>query len=80
MKESEEARVERLSSITGGRFKLTTLVQKRMREFHKMVRAFMPTVKNFDELFNLVLDEVEIEKMALVVNDLDRARLSDAEE
>jgi len=58
-KKSHEQRVEELSKKVGGRFKLTALVQKRMREFHMSSRAFMPNVRNLDELFGLVLDEVE---------------------
>lgn len=75
MKETEEARVERISGIVGGRFRLTTLVQKRMRDFHKMGRAFMPTVRNFDELFNVVLDEVEQRKLELILPEGLKARL-----
>lgn len=52
-------RVEELSRELGGRFKLTSLVQKRVRDYHITGRAFMPKVKNLHELFELVLDQVE---------------------
>lgn len=67
MRESEEARVERISGLVGGRFKLTTIILKRMQEYHKMGRAFMPTVSSFDELFNYVLDEIERGKIGLAL-------------
>ncbi|MFW5923192.1 MAG: DNA-directed RNA polymerase subunit omega [Planctomycetota bacterium] len=52
-------RIEDLSNKMGGRFKLTSLIQKRVREYHVTGRAFMPRVKNFHELFELVLDQIE---------------------
>ena len=62
---SQEQRVEELSKRLGGRFKLTSLIQKRMREFHMSGRAFMPNVRNLDELFDLVLDEISGEAIRL---------------
>ena len=59
MRRSEEGRVEELSRLVGGRFRLTALVQKQAREYYRGGRAFMPTVRNFDELFNYILDEIE---------------------
>jgi hypothetical protein len=59
MERSQEGRVEELSKALGGRFRLTALVQKRIREYHVSGRAFMPSVRNLDELFNLVLNQVE---------------------
>jgi len=59
MDRSQEQRVEELGKKAGGRFKLTALVQKRMRDYHMTGRAFMPRVRNLDELFELVLDQVE---------------------
>lgn len=58
-------RVEELSKAMGGRFKLTALVQKRVRDYHVTGRAFMPKVKNLDELFELVLDQVEAGEIRL---------------
>ena len=59
MQRSQEQRVEELSKQVGGRFKLTALTQKRMRDYHMTGRAFMPRVRNLNELFELVLDQVE---------------------
>ena len=56
---SQEQRVEELSKKVGGRFKLTSLVQKQMREYHLAGRAFMPDVRNINELFEYILDQVE---------------------
>lgn len=52
-------RIEELSHDLGGRFKLTSLIQKRIRDYYVTGRAFMPKVDNLDELFELVLDQVE---------------------
>lgn len=59
MERSQEHRVEELSKKIGGRFQLTSLIQKRMREYHLGGRAFMPDVRNLDELFELVLGQIE---------------------
>jgi len=64
-KASQEQRVEELSKKIGGRFKLTALVQKRVREYHLTGRTFMPNVRNLDELFELVLDQVEHDELKL---------------
>jgi hypothetical protein len=58
-KDSQEHRVEELSKKVGGRFRLTALIQKQLRDYHLAGRAFMPKVRNLDELFELVLDQVE---------------------
>jgi hypothetical protein len=58
-KKSQEQRVEELSEKVGGRFKLSVLIQKQLRDYHLAGRAFMPKVRNLDELFNLVLDQIE---------------------
>ena len=65
MKQSQEGRVEELSRLVGGRFKLTALIQKQAREYYAAGRAFMPSVRNFNELFNYILDEIEQGKIAL---------------
>lgn len=65
MRESQEHRVEELSKKVGGRFKLTALVQKQVRQYHLVGRAFMPDVKNLNELFEFVLDQVENEEIRL---------------
>jgi hypothetical protein len=67
MKQSEEGRVEELSRLVGGRFRLTTLIQKQAREYYVGGRTFMPSVRNFDELFNYILDEIEQKKITLVL-------------
>ena len=65
MRRSEEGRVEELSRLVGGRFKLTVLIQKQARDYYAGGRAFMPSVRNFDELFNYILDQVENEQIQL---------------
>jgi len=67
MAKSEAERVETLSKKVGGRFKLTALVQKRVAEYVKAGKTFMPDVKNLDELFSYVLDEVENGKIELLL-------------
>ncbi len=67
MKQSEEGRVEELSRLVGGRFKLTALIQKQAREYYVAGRTFMPSVRNFDELFNYILDEIEQKKITLML-------------
>ena len=69
MTKSQEQRVEELSRNVGGRFKLTALVQKRIREYHLAGRAFMPSVRNLNELFDLILDQVEAEQIRLVLQE-----------
>jgi DNA-directed RNA polymerase subunit K/omega len=64
---SEEGRVEELSRAVGGRFKLTTLIQKQARQYYEGGRTFMPSVRNFDDLFNYILDEIEQGKIELVL-------------
>jgi DNA-directed RNA polymerase subunit K/omega len=59
MVRSQEQKVEELSKQVGGRFVLTALIQKRMREYHLGGRTFMPDVRNLNELFELVLEEIE---------------------
>jgi len=66
MEKSQEARVEDLSKKIEGRFKLTTLIQKQMRDYILGGRAFMPDVANIDELFDYILDEVEAGRLELV--------------
>jgi len=72
MIKSEEGRVEELSRQVGGRFKLTVLVQKQAREYYRGGRAFMPNVRNLDELFNYILDEVEDGKISLTLGGEDK--------
>ncbi len=67
MNESEEGRVEELSRRVGGRFKLTALIQKQAREYYRGGRAFMPNVRNFDELFRYILDEVQEGRIELLM-------------
>lgn len=57
--EAEEGRIEELSKLVGGRYKLTTLIQKQAVDYIKGGRAFMPSVRNMDELFRYILNEVE---------------------
>ena len=56
---SQEQRVEELSKKVGGRFRLTSLIQKQMRDYHLAGRAFMPDVENLNELFGYILDQIE---------------------
>lgn len=59
MRREKEHRVEELSKRLGGRFKLTALIQKRVRNYFVAGRAFMPKVRNLDELFDLVMDQID---------------------
>jgi hypothetical protein len=63
--ESEEEKVEMLSRKVGGRFRLTALVQKQMAQYVQGGRTFMPDVRNLDELFRYVLDEIDEEQVRL---------------
>ena len=74
MKRSEEGRVEELSKKVGGRFKLTTLLQKQAQEYYMGGRAFMPNVRNLDELFNYILDEIEDGKIELLLPEMKAAQ------
>ena len=67
MKQSQEGRVEELSKQVGGRFKLTTLLQKQARDYYVGGRAFMPSVRNLDELFDYILDEIEDGKITVAL-------------
>ncbi|MGD2174465.1 MAG: hypothetical protein PVJ27_03595 [Candidatus Brocadiaceae bacterium] len=67
MRRSAEGRVEKLSKEAGGRFKLTTLVQKQARDYVRGGRTFMPSVRNLDELFQYILDEIEGGKIGLLL-------------
>lgn len=59
MQKTTGQRIENLSNELGGRFKLTSLIQKRIREYYVTGRAFMPKVDNLDELFELVLSQIQ---------------------
>ncbi len=65
MKAKRDQRVEDLSEMVGGRFKLTTLILKRMRQYYLGGRTFMPRVRNHDELLDIVLDQIERHEIAL---------------
>lgn len=65
--ESQEGRVEALSKKIGGRFKLTAIVQKQMREYVRGGRAFMPSVRNTHELVDLILDMIENDELDLTL-------------
>mgnify|MGYP001088645144 CR=1 FL=1 len=67
MERSQEGRIEELSKKVGGRFKLTALIQKQARGYYLGGRAFMPTVRNLDELFSHILDEIEEEEISLLI-------------
>jgi len=69
MQQSQEGRVEELSKKAGGRFKLTALIQKQMREYVRGGGTFMPGVKNTHDLVNYILDEIEEGKISLVLLD-----------
>ena len=80
MKRDGEDRVENLSKKVGGRFKLTSLLQKQARDYYAGGRAFMPSVRNLDELFNYILDEIEEGKIALKLPEERKAEQKEAEE
>lgn len=70
MREKSQAqRIEELSNKMGGRFRLTTLALKRIRSFYVGGRTFMPKVRNLDELFENVLDEIAEGKITLKLAD-----------
>lgn len=69
MRKSKEQLVEELSSQVGGRYKLTVLVQKKMADYVKGGRTFMPDVRNLDELFIHVLQEVQDGRIQLTMPD-----------
>ena len=62
---SQEKRVEELTAKLKGRFRLTTLIQKQMREYHLGGRAFMPSVKNVNQLFDYILSQIEDNEIRL---------------
>jgi len=80
MAESEEHRIEQLSRMVGGRFKLATLLQKQAREYYAGGRAFMPSVRNLDELFNYILAEVEDGKITLVLRETEEEKEEEPED
>jgi len=59
MKRNQAQRIEDLSGRLGGRFRLTTLIIKRMREYYTGGRTFMPKLRSHEELFDFVLDQIE---------------------
>jgi hypothetical protein len=67
MERSQEQRVEELGRRVGGRFRLTVLLQKQIRDYHLAGRAFMPNVRNFNELVEYVLDQVERDEIQLLL-------------
>lgn len=77
MRKSKEQMIEELSLKVGGRFKLTALVQKKTADYVKGGRTFMPDVRNLDELFIHVLNEVEEGRIRLSMPDdaLDKNQL-----
>jgi len=77
MKRSQEGRIEDLSKQVGGRFRLTTLIQKQARDYYLGGRAFMPSVRNLDELFSYILNEIEEGKISLVVESEEKPELAD---
>lgn len=76
MRRSEEGRVEELSKRIGGRFKLTTLVQRQARDYVRGGGAFMPKVRNLHELYRYILDEIDAGKIELQL----RGEVEQAEE
>ncbi len=80
MKRDGEDRVEELSKKVGGRFKLTALLQKQARDYYAGGRAFMPSVRNLDELFNYILDEIEEDKITLKLPEERKAEKEKGEE
>ncbi len=66
MRRNQDQIVEELSNKLGGRFSLTTLVIKRMRDYYSGGRTFMPKVKNQSEMFDIVLNEIEEGKIDLL--------------
>ncbi len=80
MSSTEEGRIEELSKKVGGRFRLTALVQKQAREYVRGGGAFMPRVRNLDELFRYILDEIEQGRIRLLLPGEERKEESEQEE
>ena len=80
MNPSEESHIEELTKRAGGRFKLTTLLLKQARDYYAGGRAFMPSVRNLDELFNYILDEIREGKVALESPQVAQSEESEGEE
>jgi len=58
IRDSQVHRIEELAAKEGGYFRLTSLIQKRLREAIRGGGAFAPT-QNMNTLFELTLDEIE---------------------
>lgn len=78
MKSTEEGRIDELSKKVGGRFRLTSLVQKQAREYVRGGGAFMPRVRNMHELFRYILDEVEQGRIRLRLPGEERKKKAEA--
>ena len=59
----DDARLERLTRIAGGRFRLTSLVQKRMQELIAAAHGFGGP--DIDNIFEKVLCEIEEGRVTL---------------
>lgn len=69
------AKIEQLIEKVGGRFTLTVLIQKRIKEINQGSRPLIND--NYQYLVDLVLKEIEEDKIALV--DADEKEIISAE-
>lgn len=72
----DDARLERLTKLAGGRFRLVSLVQKRMQELITGAHGF--GAPDVDNLFERVLREVEEGRIRLELPRADRRALPGA--
>ena len=61
----DDARLEKLTDLAGGRFRLAALVQKRMQELVSTDRGFGEP--KIDRLFETILQEIEEGRIRLQV-------------
>ena len=80
MRKSAEVRVEELSRRLGGRFRLTTLIEKQAQQYVRGGRAFMPSVRNLHELFEYILNEVDEGRIGLLLPGEEELEAEPAEE
>lgn len=80
MRGSAKARVDELSRRLGGRFRLTTLIEKQAEQYVRGGRAFMPSVRNLHELFGYILSEIDEGRIGLLLPGEEEREAEPAEE
>ena len=74
----DEARLEKLAKMVGGRFKLTALVQKRMQEMVGSEHSFGGP--HVDKVFEQVLQEIEEGRIQLRTPEAPQALIGEIRE